>query len=73
MDALTETEALNAANDFANKVGLCETQRSHLLRSIKVFFFEKEPPTIELKTLEQMFRCYQKKKGANKHLKIISP
>jgi hypothetical protein len=65
VDVLTETEALSAANDFANSAELCETQRSRLLRTIRVFFFEKQPPTIERRTLEQMFDCY-KKKGSNK-------
>jgi hypothetical protein len=71
VDVLTETEALNAANDFANAAELCETQRSRLLRTIRVFFFEKEPPTIERRTLEKMLSCYRNKK-TNKRVKVVS-
>ena len=71
MGAMTEIEALTFAIDFADKYGLCETQRSRLLTTIRVFFFELDPPTMKRETLDRMLECYTKKKTQSKKLKII--
>ena len=52
IDVLTEHEAVQKADEYAKQIDLCETQRSRLFTTIRVFFFEKEPPTMENQTLE---------------------
>lgn len=67
---MTATEALQAANDFAKEYNLCETQRSRLCTTIRVFFFEKEPPTMSKQIFESLTRCYKQKRKKQKTLKI---
>lgn len=71
MDVMTETEALAAANDWAIEYGLCETQRSRFLVSIRFFFFESQLLTMPAEKYEALKNTYKKKRKQRTKLKVV--
>jgi len=62
VDVLTEKEAMQQAGEYARQVDLCETQRSRLMTTIRVFFFEKYPPIMEKNTFDNIVKKFKKEK-----------
>jgi hypothetical protein len=59
IDVFTREEALQKANELARQYNLCETQRSRLFTTIRVFFFEKDPPTMEKNTFDNIVKRFK--------------